>query len=752
MDIVHGDERGVSAAQTQKDRSSRAWIAEIEDAERCYRNWQELADKVDKQFGTLDKLAARDGDDEFQIFWANLQVLNPTVYSRPPVPVVAPRFKDRRPLPRKAAEITERALISDLEMDDVDTTAQLIRDDLNAIGRGAAWIEFRTEAVLEHGGGQSKRLRASVVHVERKDFLHSPARKWAEVDWVARRVYLTRNQMRQRFEGASGDTWTKAEYTDRSLGASGDDGDYRGEKKAEVWELWHRSERVVVWVCKQCDVVLDMQDPFLTLEGFFPCPRPAYATLERGTLIPIPDLVYYWDQVTEITDITARIAIVQSAIKVKGFYPAGSSDIGDAIREALDLADDEVSLIPIKSMAQLTTAAAGQPVAWMPVEIFAQVLQYLVELRRQMIEDVYQLTGLSDIMRGSTDADETARAQTLKAQYGTVRVKDRQKEMVRILRDIIRMKAEIMAELFPMQLLLEMSQVDDVPTAAELQQQKQAALQQLAQQAQSEVLQNGQPPAPDQMQQLQQMGQQAQAQVEEQFKGVVAIEQVEQLLRSQRMRPFVLEIETDSTIEPDEQAEKQARSELLTAFGGFFQAAQSLVAADPAAGKMVAQLLQFVANGFRISRELDSVIDEYAEELGKRAERPQEPPPDPEMIKAQAEQQRAQAEMELKQQAQAADIEAAQAKAKVEAQAAEARAAREHALKERELEAKLALAEREMGMRIELEREKARLEAELAREKADADIDLRRDTAQRDAEIKRQAAKATASGKNGKGG
>ena len=39
-------------------------------------------------------------------------------------------------------------------------------------------------------------------------------------------------------------------------------------------------------------------------------------------------------------------------------------------------------------------------------------------LRKQIIEDIYQIMGLSDIMRGATDPQETLGAQQLKTQYG----------------------------------------------------------------------------------------------------------------------------------------------------------------------------------------------------------------------------------------------------------------------------------------------------------------------------------------------
>jgi hypothetical protein len=56
-------------------------------------------------------LAKSTRDRQFQMFWANIQVLGPSIYARPPIPVVVPRFKDRKPLPRAASEILERCAI-----------------------------------------------------------------------------------------------------------------------------------------------------------------------------------------------------------------------------------------------------------------------------------------------------------------------------------------------------------------------------------------------------------------------------------------------------------------------------------------------------------------------------------------------------------------------------------------------------------------------------------------------------------------
>ena len=70
-------------------------------------------------------------------------------------------------------------------------------------------------------------------------------------------------------------------------------------------------------------IVLDEGDPHLELREFFPCPKPAYGTVQRGSLVPVPDVLQYRDQLEELNLLTGRIHALSDALEVKGFYPAG---------------------------------------------------------------------------------------------------------------------------------------------------------------------------------------------------------------------------------------------------------------------------------------------------------------------------------------------------------------------------------------------------------------------------------------------
>lgn len=621
--MIDETEQGeVDTGEMSKDASP--WLDLISEAEKKFRLYQDKMDNIDKVYANLKELAEGAGDREFQIFWANLEVLKPAIYSRPPVPAVTPRFKDRKDLPNKASELLERVLSSSFEEEDIHEPLKMVRDDLAIGGRGVAWLRF------DDADGESVKFE----HIDRKDFLHGTARKWAEVGWVARRVWLTRKKGLKRF----GDKFLLASFERRD-----DEEEGKVAKEAPVWEIWSKDERKVVWVSPGMEEVLDIQEPFLDLRGFFPCPKPAYGTVERGSLLPMPDYVYYRDQADEINEMTARISALAESLRMKGFYASGAEDVAEAVEAALKTNDQNAVMVPVSNNAAFGNGALKDAVVWLPVNEIAQTIVSLVELRRQFIEDVYQITGLSDIMRGATNPNETLGAQELKSQYGSIRVRERQEAMVTIARDMTRMAAEIIAENFSPETLVRMSQ-SDLPSQAVLDQEI-ADMNAKIQQAQTD-------PQVQQMAQAnpekaQEILQQVAARKQE-IAETITIEKVVELLRSDRTRPFILDIETDSTIQPDENAEKARRTEFLTAIGGFISQAFPIVQQAPQTGEFVAEALRFAASGFRAGRQLDGVIDDLAEKIKEAPAQSNQPDPAQqlELQKAQLDMQAMQLDMQ----------------------------------------------------------------------------------------------------------
>jgi hypothetical protein len=564
------DETDIPQDPNAPPRSAQYWTERLSE----YRSAIEESWK--SQRDNLDRLYARDeradcADREYAIFWANIEVLKEASYARVPVPVVAPRFKGGNPLASMASEALERCLVTSFEQADLDGCLREVRNELLRYSRGSAWLR------IEQAPGGWPRI--AFDHVTADDFAHDPARTWREVRWIARRAWLTQDEGAARFDAAlaqHGRSFAEVPKRKRDGNAAATD---RTEDKAPVWEIWCKATGLVHFVSEDFDIELDTVAPWLALTNFWPAPRPAFGTTVPGKLKPVPDIRQYKDQIEEINEYTARIAALSEKLRLQGFYPAGLGEISDAIEAALKSTDNRATLVPVSSWAALGGVAPRDMVIWLPVRDALELVRGLVELRRVVIDDVYQITGISDILRGDTVASETATAQSIKAHWGALRVRGRQNELSRFARDLTRIAAEIIAENFPPELIAEMAQIEVTPQNA------------------------------------------------------AALQQAYAFLRNDRARGFVIEIETDSTILPDENAEKQRRVEFVTAIGGLFQQALPALQAAPQIAPFIGEVLKFTAQGFRAGRPLEGAIDQLVAQmtaLAQQAMAPKgAPPPDP---------------------------------------------------------------------------------------------------------------------------
>lgn len=646
--------------------SSEQWLNRIKNYQTEYSKWKDQRTNCDKLYAKIDR--ADSADREYSIFWANIEVLKPATYAKTPEPVVVPRFKDGDVLARNAADVLERSLVVSFDQNDIDGCLLEVRDEFLRYARGTGRVRLAQNAdgieCVEYD------------FLTADDFAHECARTWKENGWVAFGAWQSREDGVERF----GESFKEVPLKKRDQNSV----NYDKDDKARVWEIWDKKSRKVIWVAEDFGTILDEQDPFLTLSRFFPCPKPAYGTLKPKTLIPVPEIIQYKDQIEEINEYTARIAALSEGLRMKGFYPAGAGDISEAIEAAIKNTDNNAVLIPISSVAALGNGTFKDMIVWWPVKDVGELISQLVELRRIVIEDVYQITGISDIVRGQTEASETATAQQIKSKWGSLRIQERQKELQRFARDMTRIAGEIIAENFQPQTVQEMAR----PQLPSLQQKQQA-------EAAAKMAQAAQQPLPDAIQKALELP---------------AFEEVMQFLHDDKARGFVLDIETDSTIQPDEDAEKQRRVEFAQAIGQLFQQAAPLVLQAPMLGEFVAEVLKFVAQGFRAGRPLEGEIEKLSQQLQALAKQPKQEKPDPAMEKVKA-------DTALAQQKQQAD-------------------------------------QQESAARLQMDREKNAAEIQLQREKLAGDLALKKESNAANAKLKAEsnAQRAAAVQKNGASG
>lgn len=601
---------------------AKRWQVELGLAKKEFKVWSDLSGKIIKRYKDERKnnseLSHRKAN-RFNIFWSNIQTLQPALYSRTPNPQVSRRYNDKDPVARAGSQILERCLSYSLDAYDFDEVMRAVRDDHLLVGRGVAWVryvphieevtpppvklsetfqvspdsevedyKFVTEEGEVFDGDDSQvvfdqELGTFVFQEESfeqvtyeevvcdyihwSDFFHSPARRWSEVRWVARRVFMTREELVARFGEAGRNT--KLTHTPKGMDKDEDLG-VSNElfKQAVVFEIWNKDDKKIYWVSEGAMEPLDVQEDFLGLKDFFPCPKPLYATLTTDSLVPVADLIFYDGQAKELDDVTARITLLTSALRIAGVYDkALGADIENVLTP-----HGENTLYPIDNWQMFAQAGGfNGSVQFFPMTEVGKLLTDLHALRAQIKTDIFEITGISDIVRGQGDPRSTATAENLKSRFATLRLSDRQKEVERFARDLIALKGEIIAEHFSEETigLIANTEFDgsDIP-------------------------------------------------------GM--FEQAVDLLRSDSLRTFRIDVETDSTVIANEQAEKQQTIEFLTAITSYVKEVAIVSQAAPNFVPAFGEMLMMAVRRFRAGKEVEGAIQQAVDKTTQGSEQPQQ--------------------------------------------------------------------------------------------------------------------------------
>ncbi len=631
----------------------------ISSYDRETTKWRERSKRIIKRYKD-ERTDAQSTMRRYNVLWSNVETLKPFLYSATPKPIVSQRGDTENPVGRTAAEVLERALVFTMAEDHFGTSLRNARDDYLLPGRGQVWARYVPEfkagepQISENNTDDQPELgettevvafeTAVIDYVHWQDFGHNLARTWEEVDVVWRCVAMNREALIKRFKEVGKTIPLDVKPDSQRTKGAEDDND-----RAMIYEMWIKSEKRAVWLSKSHDELLDdLEDP-LKLDHFFPCPRPAYATLTTDGLIPVPDYAEYQDQADELDDLTGRIALLTKAIKAVGVYDSSV----DALKRILDDGHDN-TLIPVTNWGALSErGGVAGAIEMLPMKEIAETLLSLYEAREKVKADLYEVSGMSDIVRGNTAPEETATAQKIKSNFATKRLAERQSEVERFARNAVDLLGNIIAVHFSPETLIAMTGVKLLTAPMKAMAQQVATLaQQLTQLQQSpqpdpHMLQAGMSHMQVLQQQSQQMLKAADMTPEQAGEALKkpSWEEVIRLLRDQPRRRFAIDIETDSLVAANDAEQQQERTAFIQGITGFLETAGQIAMADPSAVPLLGELLKFGASGFRVGRDLMDCLDEYIDGKTKQAAQPQPPKPDPAMAKVQATAQTAQAKI-----------------------------------------------------------------------------------------------------------
>lgn len=563
--------------------SVERWIKEISSGIKFTEKWHNQGKMINERF--LDIRDAGDEDvSKYNLFTSNVGILISTLYARFPTPMVVREFEDQDDdVARVAGTILER-LLKIKERDDYDTATKKAVQDRLVPGAGFNW--FRYEPKFEPGitpeitdpegnvlvpATQFERIVDEEVitdYVFWKDIIWSPCRTWEDCRWIARRVKMTKKDAKKRFGAAKAEKLAYARGNPTSTsGSASDDPGSEAVRYCEIWELWSKAENCRYWLSKGVDEMLDEREVDFRLPKFWPCSRPLFALMSTTKMVPRPDYLLVQDQYKELDDVNNRISILVSALKVVGFFDQTNAELNSALESGANN-----RMIPVRNWSAFSDKGGMKgSVDWLPLDMVVATLDKLRQMRQEIVAQIYELTGISDIMRGATRATETATAQQLKAQYGSVKLQFLQLEVASFIQDGLNVKAEMIRNCFQPETIIERSNIMRTPDAP------------LAQQA-VELLQSP-------------------------------------------MFKYRVEIYADSMAVPEFNAERDARMDYIRAVSEFLMSAQGIIQVAPQASTGLLKILQWGAAGFRVGRGIETVLDEMIKTVEKSLANPPPPPP-----------------------------------------------------------------------------------------------------------------------------
>jgi hypothetical protein len=671
------------------------WQREMAAADKRLRDYLKKGSTVVQRYldeapgaGREDSTRSGATPSRLNLFHKNIATQMAMLYGNTPkIDVMREHYDPDDDVARVAALMYQRMLQADVEPsgEDLGAVAKAVLEDRLLPGMGLARVsyEFDTETTTSIDPDTMEPVEVETVVDERApiDYVHWQDVRWGwgrlygEVPWWAFRAWLDKDEAEARF---GEETAKKLDYKNQSPGG-GDNADdpYPADQKdnvqkAEIWEIWDRSTKKVCWYSAgvEGDTILEVKDDPLRLDGFFPIPKPMVANTTTTLFVPKADFLIAQDLYNDIDVLQSRIRIITDAIKVVGVYDSSAKGVSRMLGEG-----SENDLIPVDNWAMFAEKGGMRgSVDWFPVQDIVGVLQTLQQVQQTKKEELYEMTGMSDIMRGgNTDQYTAARTQGLKAKMGSIYIQALQEDFARFVSQLESLKAEVIAKHFSIETIVKHSNAGFLPEAD---------------------------------------------------KDSVA--QAAALIKSPESK-WRINIKSESLAMMDYAQIKQERTEFLTSMATYIQSATSAVQAVPGALPVLLELMKWGMTGFKGAEYLEGTMDQAIDMASNAPPGQQEDNGD--QLKLQLENMK----RETAQMKHQHDMQKMQAKAQMDMNNQRAKIQGEIQKLQMDLQADMTLEERQSKNRLlEISREmeanlaeiQASMQADLTIERAQAEFDI----------------------------
>ncbi len=542
------------------------WIEKIEKAEKKYEKYLNLIKEIRAYYRN------ENSKNEQNMFWASIEILKPFLYFKQPKPYVEQKERTNDLVASCACRILQKALDWDLSQFDFDSVMKYVRNDFLLFGFGVAceqYVPKFKQAIVSQNGLKSifdvlHEETIETVYIKPEDFIADTQKVnvWEDVSWVARKIEMSSDEVVSQF----------GEEMKNVL-------PYRQNGEAEtvvVYEIWDKVGARILYLIKECQSrFLKIRENMAHVSGFFAMPKPMFATLTNDGLVPVPDYSQLKPLLDELHGVTKRMQLTMQAIKVSGAYD-------NSFPELANILNKEVTLVALSDFDRLKENGGLKGIMdFAPIEQYIEALQVLALRRENIVEQIYEITGVSDIMRGNSDPGETATAVTKKTNFGTLRNQDRQNEMMRFITDLLKIKAEMICCCFSEEKL---AMFADQNVASEI------------------------------------------------------VCQAVKMLKTQKLRGLILGVETDVSYMQQEIGLKMR--ETLLSIHQFIVQAFNVVSSQPLLLPLYKQMIESMVQTLPNARQYEPVVFEAFEAIEAELKKQEKPQPDLDLIKVEQQKQK----------------------------------------------------------------------------------------------------------------
>lgn len=419
--------RDDEAGETQ-DHENREWATELTAAYKS-SNRERFLTQAQKAWAAYDagsktfKMRGADSKD-YAIYWSTIETKLPYIYSNVPTPRTRRTGAATSIVEAKACTMSEALMELQIEGQDCEYIFESVVKSYLIAGLGQLWVRYEP-TISTDPTGQTEVAREAVkfdaVHYD--DFLFPDVRSWSEVEWVARRIFLTGDDIKQRFavtpEQIGAMSFKTGNRDGKTIGVM----DLMGKDDLQttaIWEVWCKRSRAVYFFSgDEFDVMLQTREPMapVKFKDFFPCPRPLLGTTGTDTLWPIPNYVY-----TATAEETIQSSKKTQRALVKKAMPKAviNGEFADELKKLWN-ANEPLGVVLDNWMQFINKQGFAGNIQFSPVDEYIKAAQTMSQQIQEELNAYWELCGITDLMRGIADPQNAAATNQMISDHGDTR-------------------------------------------------------------------------------------------------------------------------------------------------------------------------------------------------------------------------------------------------------------------------------------------------------------------------------------------